>query len=412
MKQVKFIHTADLHLDSPFIGMNHLPDSIFQLMKESTFQSFKRAIDVAIKERVDFLLISGDVYDQKDRSLKAQLFFQKQMERLHEKGISVYIIHGNHDYTSEGSVHLDLPENVHIFSDEDVECLCYKRDGELLVSLYGYSYPERAVTENMSKRYNKMANTPFHIGLLHGSNAGESEHEPYCPFRLSDLTEKPFDYWALGHIHKRQVLHDETPVIVYPGNIQGRHMKEQGEKGVYLVELTEKGSTYQFIPTASIIFRECEIEMESIHSFTQLIESIQSLKTMIKRDGIHTFCSLRITGHTSLYDELMKDGVLDDLLEVVNEEEEQERHFMWVLTIKNDAIPTKAQYTEKFSLFARDIEAILEHYDVHEALQPLNKNTAARRYIESFSREEKEEMIEEAKMLIFYEWLKTNADSR
>ncbi|WP_243291467.1 DNA repair exonuclease [Bacillus sp. FJAT-47783] len=411
MKQVTFIHTADLHLDSPFIGMNHLPDAIFQRIKESTFQSFKRTIDVAIKERVDFLLISGDVYDQKDRSLKAQLFFQKQMVRLYEKGINVYIIHGNHDYTKGNSIHLDLPENVHIFSDEDVECVCYERDGEPLASLYGYSYPERVVTENMSKRYNKTANTPFHIGLLHGSIAGEREHEPYCPFRLSDLIEKDFDYWALGHIHKRQVLHDKTPVIVYPGNIQGRHLKELGEKGIYLVELKETGANYQFIPTAPIIFREYEIKMESIRSFTQLIESIQSLKTVIQQQGIHTFCSLRLTGHTSLYDELMKDGVLDDLVEMVNEEEDgQERHFIWVLAIHNQATCDTAQYTEKFSLFTRDIEEVLEHYDVHEALQPLYKNKAARRYIESFSREEKEEIIQEAKMLIFHEWLKTNAE--
>lgn len=408
MKKVKFIHAADLHLDSPFIGLNYLPEEIFQFVKESTFHSFTRIIDLAIQEKVDFLLIAGDLYDDEDRSLKAQLYFQKQMKRLCEHHIKAYIIHGNHDHTSGRSIQLDLPENVHIFSDKDVECVNYERNGDIIASIYGYSYPVRTVTENIGKRFEKASNAPFHIGLLHGSIASDHSHEPYCPFQLSDLVEKDFDYWALGHIHKRQILHKKSPVILYPGNIQGRHIKEQGSKGVYIVELSEKEVNYQFHPVANIIFQEVPLNIKHIHTLDQLISSIKLVKEKLKSQYVGCFCSLVLEGNTPLYEELHQDGVLEDLQEMMNDEEES-HHFVWILSIKNETIPQEG-WKEQANIFSGDFQEMIRSYEMDEALQPLYKNHLVRRFIGRFSEEEKEQILDEAKALIFHEWLKSSRD--
>jgi len=405
MSHLKFIHAADVHLDSPFIGLSQLPEDIFQQVKESTFRAFEKMIDLAINEKVDFIVISGDVYDGEERSLRAQLFFQKQMERLQKNGINAYVIYGNHDHTSGDSLQIDLPENVFTFSDQEVECVNVKRHGKVIASIYGFSYPERSVFENMSKKYERKTNAPYHIGLLHGSLAGERDHEPYCPFKLSDLLEKNFDYWALGHIHKRQVLHEESPTILYPGNLQGRHMKETGEKGVYLVEFHEKNVSYEFYPLSNIIFQEQLIDLTNIHSISQLLSTVQEKKEELRMKYEGTFCKLTLTGRSSLFRKLHQDGVIEEIKEHLNDIEHKNK-FVWILSINNETIPNKEDFIEESSLFTQDFEAVLDQYEIDEALKPLYKNTSFRRFIAPFTKEEKEEIIREAKEFIFYEWLK------
>ncbi|HCF53736.1 MAG TPA: DNA repair exonuclease, partial [Bacillus sp. (in: Bacteria)] len=231
MKQVKFIHAADLHLDSPFKGMEmNVGQSVWERMKQSTFESFERIVDKAIQERVDFVLLAGDLYDAETRSLRAQVFVREQMKRLSQYDIPVFIIHGNHDHLGGSWAAIEFSENVHVFTEPYVEEKSFYKNGELLASIYGFSYLQQAVTDNMTAQYTKMSDAPFHIGMLHGSVEGDAEHNRYAPFQIRELKEKQFDYWALGHIHKREILSEE-PYIIYPGNIQGRHRKETGEKG-------------------------------------------------------------------------------------------------------------------------------------------------------------------------------------
>ncbi|GAE46065.1 metallophosphoesterase family protein [Mesobacillus boroniphilus] len=240
MKQVKFLHTADLHLDSPMVGLRHLPKVIFHRLQESTFTALKNITDAAIKHEVDFVVIAGDLYDAEDRSIRAQAVLRNEMVRLADKGIKVYGIHGNHDHLGAKSVMIDFPDNVHFFSDQVAKADFTKHDGTL-VHLYGFSYPERHVMERWIEKYEKIDGADFHVGLLHGHFEGVSDHGKYASFRLSELIEKDYDYWALGHIHKREFL-SQQPYVVYPGNPQGRNRKELGEKGAYIVKLTEAGA--------------------------------------------------------------------------------------------------------------------------------------------------------------------------
>ncbi len=242
MKAFRFLHAADLHLDTPFSGMSGVPDRLRELLRESTFTAFERLIRLAIEEAVDFVVISGDIYDASDSSLRAQLRLREGWDKLGEHGIPVYLIRGNHDPLSGRRLRLALPDHVTQFGPKAESVIAVRRsDGEPVAVLTGASYPTPAVHENLAIQYRREPGSAlYHIGLLHGNVDGQEGHDAYAPCSLRDLQASGYDYWALGHIHKRQILCD-SPWVVYPGNIQGRSLKETGPKGCYLVEVAENG---------------------------------------------------------------------------------------------------------------------------------------------------------------------------
>lgn len=266
---IRFIHTADLHLDSPFKGLKQLHPKLYERVYQATFQSFERLVTIASTEQVDFMVISGDIYDGDNQSVKAQAFFREQMERLAAADIPVFLSHGNHDFMDNGISRLQLPENVTVFGPEP-ETHHYRN-----VALTGFSYQQRWVSERMIEKYPKRAQTDYHIGLLHGYLEGSgSSEDVYAPFSIGDLLEKQYDYWALGHIHKRQILNQEPP-IVYSGNTQGRNPNELGEKGAFLVTL-QKGfePDLTFINTAPIWWKEKTISLLGIDTLDGLYAKI------------------------------------------------------------------------------------------------------------------------------------------
>lgn len=257
MSTIKFLHTADLHLDSPFKGMTGLPPARLNELRESTFTAFTRFIDYAVETSPDFILIVGDIYDGEDRSLRAQRKFQEGMEKLHAAGIPVYVTYGNHDHLSGNWTRFELPPNVHEFSEEVEEMSLSVRGMDVV--LHGFSYPTRHVRNEMISNYPIASDLhSIHIGLLHGSLAGNETHAVYSPFTIGELQSKQYDYWALGHIHLRQKLAEDPP-IVYPGNIQGRHRNESGEKGFYEVELSKTDAILSFVPTSAVHFGHIQI---------------------------------------------------------------------------------------------------------------------------------------------------------
>ena len=232
---IKFIHCADLHLDSPFKSRHYLSPSILNDVKQSGYNSFTNIIDDAIKEQVDFVIISGDLFDQDNRTLRAEVYLREQFKKLEQEQIFVYIIHGNHDPLSD-SVHTVWPENVTVFSDKVSTYQLITKNGQV-VYLHGFSYQKDASYENKVDEYpESTGNKGIHIGLLHGTYSQASNvKNRYTEFNVEDLNSKLYHYWALGHIHERQMI-SELSQIHYPGNIQARHFKEKGEKGYLLVE--------------------------------------------------------------------------------------------------------------------------------------------------------------------------------
>lgn len=232
---MKFIHTADIHLDSPLKGLEAHEDSPVEEIRGAARRAFDNLIDLAIEEKVDFILIAGDLYDGDWKDYRTGLFFVARMGRLSKAGIRVFIVSGNHDAASQTTRAMPLPDNVTLFSPRKPQSV--KLDAFDVV-IHGQSYATRAVTENLAARYPRNDSNYFNIGLLHTSLTGREGHENYAPCTPDELKSKGYDYWALGHVHKREIV-SEDPWIVFPGNIQGRHIKETGVKGVTLVTLED-----------------------------------------------------------------------------------------------------------------------------------------------------------------------------
>jgi DNA repair exonuclease SbcCD nuclease subunit len=230
---MKFLHAADIHLDSPLAGLARRGEIPTHVTQHCTRRAFMNLIDLAITEDVAFVLIAGDLYDGDWRDFSTGLFFNEQMRRLARPCI---LIRGNHDAASIISKQLTMPANVHEMSARKVDRWA---SDELGVVIHGRSFPDRHIPEDLSDSYPGPEAGRLSIAMLHTSGENPGEHEVYAPCRIGALAAKGYAYWALGHIHERRVLH-ESPYIVFPGNIQGRHVREQGAKGVTLVEVADR----------------------------------------------------------------------------------------------------------------------------------------------------------------------------
>ncbi len=233
---IKFIHSADIHLDSPLRGLQYYEGAPVESIRGATRQAFKNLVALAISEEVDFILIAGDLYDGEWKDYNTGLFFASQMSKLREAGIRVFIVSGNHDAASQISRQLRMPDNVEIFSPKKPETITID---DLDIAIHGRSFAGQVITEDLSSSYPDATDGFFNIGILHTSATGREGHEPYAPCTLEGLLSKGYDYWALGHVHKREILH-EDPWIIFPGCIQGRHIRETGEKGCTLVSVDDR----------------------------------------------------------------------------------------------------------------------------------------------------------------------------
>ncbi|HLS27818.1 MAG TPA: DNA repair exonuclease, partial [Opitutales bacterium] len=200
MSDFTFLHSADIHLDSPLRGLERYEGAPVEEIRNATRSAFTKLVDLALKKSVDFVIIAGDIYDGDWRDYNTGLFFIREMGRLRENEIPAYIIAGNHDAASVITRQLQLPANVHRFSSAKPETLHIE---ELGVALHGQSFATRAVTEDLSENYPQAVDGFFNIGILHTCATGRPDHNNYAPCTIAGLSSKGYDYWALGHIHKR-----------------------------------------------------------------------------------------------------------------------------------------------------------------------------------------------------------------
>ncbi len=227
----RFIHAADIHLDSPLRGLESYEDAPVEEIRNATRRAFDNLVTLAMEEEVRFLLLAGDLYDGDWKDYNTGLFLAERMGRLKRNNILVFMVFGNHDAASRISPHLHLPDNVTVFSARKPETVLLEGIG---AAIHGQGYSSRAMTKNLARQYPPCSAGYFNIGLLHTALNGREGHEPYAPCTLDDLTSKGYDYWALGHVHQREeVLKD--PFVLFPGNLQGRHIRETGPKGASLV---------------------------------------------------------------------------------------------------------------------------------------------------------------------------------
>lgn len=234
---MKFIHTADIHLDSPLHRLQAYEGAPVEEIRRASRRAFENLMDLAIDEAVDFVLIAGDLFDGDWKDYHTGLYFVKQVRRLGDAGIRVLIISGNHDAAGRMTRSLPYPDNVYVFASRKPET---KILDDLEVAIHGQSFSKAAVTDNLALGYPDPVVGHLNIGMLHTSLTGREGHENYAPCGVDDLINKGYDYWALGHVHQYEMAAEE-PFIVFPGCIQGRHIRETGAKGCVLVTAAEGG---------------------------------------------------------------------------------------------------------------------------------------------------------------------------
>lgn len=276
MFNLKFIHAADIHLGSPFLGLKNAYEDVKDLMHHSINRAFEKMITDAVAENVDFVLIVGDLFDEPNPSFNVIETAIDGFEKLKRANIPVLLSFGNHDYLNEEIPSSIFPDNVQVFDDR-VSVKTIRTVQNENVKVAGFSYKTRAEPQSRIDEYPVNGNdADYYIGTLHGSMDGLNSPEArYAPFTKDQLISKHYDYWALGHIHKRVQLND-NPLIQYSGNTQGRHINEQGVKGYYLVESNQKQLVSTFKPTSSAVWREIEVNCDPDDTFDSLKEKIQS----------------------------------------------------------------------------------------------------------------------------------------
>jgi hypothetical protein len=230
----KFLHCADLHIDSPLKGLAAYSGAPVEAIRGATRQAVESLVELALDRQVDLVVIAGDVFDGDWKDFSTGLYLRAQLARLHEASIEVVLIHGNHDAASVISRKLKLPQ-VHVLPHDRPGTVVLEDAG---LAIHGQSFPTRAVTHNIAAGYPPPIRGLTNVGLLHTCLAGHPGHDRYAPCELDQLIAHGYEYWALGHVHDRAVLH-EHPFVVFAGNVQGRHMRECGPKGATLVEIQD-----------------------------------------------------------------------------------------------------------------------------------------------------------------------------
>ncbi|MCT7752077.1 metallophosphoesterase family protein [Lactobacillus iners] len=307
---MKFLHIADVHLDSPFLGLSFLPSELFCQIKNAIQLSFEKAVNFAIDNDVDLVLLAGDTFDSIHPTPQSKIFFANQIKRLVDRQIQVVMVLGNHDYSQIDDLLLnESPYFKIIGSNEQIEQVDFMTKSQYKYRVVGFSYQHNHITEDIIAKYPPKSTSIYTIGLAHaGMKQSSVDQNNYAPFTLNEVKDLNYDYFALGHIHLRQVLSQE-PWIVYSGNLQGRHVNEKDAKGFYFGQVDEQSQNtqLQFIDVSPIVWQTVDLTLdEPFKSTTKLCTKIQNL--LADNNLRPTLFTLNIIGA-----ELLSDAQLDML---------------------------------------------------------------------------------------------------
>ena len=288
---MKFIHAADIHLDSPLHGLSAYPDAPAAQLRNASREALRQLVDRAIEEEVAFLVIAGDLYDGDWKDHNTGIFFGQQMGRLRKAGIRAFVLGGNHDAESEMTKKLTLPDNVTVFGHRKPETF---RLPEFDVALHGQSFKDKAVVDNLAVGYPDPVPGYYNIGVLHTALEGYAAHANYAPCTLAELHAKGYDYWALGHVHEFQQWTGPS-TVVFPGNLQGRHIRETGRRGAVLVTVEQGNTQVERLYLDVLRWEAVSVDASDCLSVADLSRKIgQSLEALLTVDG-HVPRAVRVT---------------------------------------------------------------------------------------------------------------------
>ncbi|MEQ2007015.1 MAG: DNA repair exonuclease [Limisphaerales bacterium] len=365
----RFIHAADVHLDSPLQGLEAHEGAPLELLRGATRRALENLVQLALDEIVDFVVIAGDLYDGDWKDYSTGLFFRGQMVKLFAQNIPVYLIAGNHDAASVISKKLTLPENVHVFSTRSAETMDV--EGHPVV-IHGRGFPNRAVPENLVIDYPSAVPRKFNLGVLHTSLTGKPGHDTYAPCSEADLREKGYGYWALGHIHQPEVI-SEDPWIVFAGNCQGRHVKETGPRGCRLVTVNDllQVESAEWRNLDVVRWQELNVDFTGVESEEEAFRRVGDVlgKAVTAAEGRLVAARMVIIGTTSLHGSLHRDAQ-HWRAQFLARAQDQGAEAIWIERIKMATAPVYeiAQLAERDALTRIVVENLDAAHDHQIAL--------------------------------------------
>ena len=298
----RFVHAADIHLDSPLRSLALRDQALADLIGNATRRAFVGIVDLCLDEQVDALLLSGDLYDGEQTSMKTARFLADQTHRLHEAGVRVFVIRGNHDALSKITRELTLPDSVTIFGGRASAVALERGRGAVPVTIHGISFAQPHAPESLLARFRPPVADTLNIGLLHTSLGGADGHDPYAPCEMADLQRAGFRYWALGHIHRRSTEEGEATVVM-PGMPQGRDIGEAGEKSVTLATVGDDGAIQVEARRTSVAqFEGVTVDLAGVDTWREMVGKLERALGRA-RDGVaseHLVARVKLTGTTAL----------------------------------------------------------------------------------------------------------------
>ncbi len=290
---MKFIHAADIHLDSPLTGLSAYADAPVNMLRTATRDAFTNLVTEAIDQPVDFMVIAGDLYDGTWKDHNTGIYFCKEMGRLKKAGIPVYLLFGNHDAESEMTKKLQLPDNVFTFDTRKPTTF---RLEHLKVALHGRSFKEKETIENLATGYPAPVPGMFNIGVLHTALEGNSAHANYAPCSLDELHAKGYHYWALGHVHEHQIWTGAS-TVVFPGNLQGRHIRETGPRGAMIVTADEYGiQEIKRLFVDVLRWTSLEVDATECNTLSEVVGLIdEALDRLVENSASTILTAVRVT---------------------------------------------------------------------------------------------------------------------
>ena len=328
-----FLHAADLHLDTPFASVGGFPEDVATALREASLQAWVSLVDTAIERQVAFVLLAGDIYDGAERGIRAQRAFLDGVTRLADVGIRTFLVHGNHDPVGHGWTAIDgFPELVHQFAASKVESIEFEAGDERVV-VHGISYATSAMEENLSLRFPRATGGGFQIGLLHANVGGSATgHQDYSPCNVEDLRRPGYQYWALGHVHKRHNPLEGEPWAVYPGNLQGRTTRpsEQGAKGAVIVQVEHgRASAPELVMLDQVRFADVEVAIDQAADVGALLAQLERDASPTGHHGRGMVVRATITGSGPLHQELATARRRIEVLEELRRSGAASTPFVW-----------------------------------------------------------------------------------
>lgn len=371
-----FVHAADLHLDSPLRGLERYEGAPVAEVRSATRRALSNLVQLCLEENARFLLLAGDLYDGEWRDYSTGLFFSSQMARLQETKTRVIWIRGNHDAQSKLTRHLSLGDHCVELSTKRPQSVLLE---DLDVAIHGQGFAVPQVTSDLTENYPEPMRGALNIGLLHTALSGRVGHEPYAPTDVQSLIARGYDYWALGHVHQREVV-SEAPYIVFPGNLQGRHVRETGKKGATLVQV-ENGAIQKIEHRSLDVvrFAQVQVQAEAARTASDLPQLVKLALTeaLAEADGRMLAARVHIVGRTKAHAELTRD-IERTRAQIQSSAQELGAGDVWIedVRLKTSMALELAELAQREDAVGHLLTALARHIDAPETVRLLDNDLA------------------------------------